>query len=204
MTQQRWPCTVLRAVGAVKRGLTFRSSSSSRGKTFASFICQRKCSQTGQNKQNLTSNRMEIYTSRGRSHRSPGETRYRHLLRSHYARSARESAACSFPDQRIVRALLYPRHRAMQSLDTADKRWRFEQLGRARSADTSTHAQSIPALVLTCRLPRHSASAHSAEEYDRKDPSFPFCSFSSSRFVRSMKASNSLFCSLGDSSARGR
>jgi hypothetical protein len=34
---------------------------SSRGKTFASFICQRKCSQTGQNKQNLTSNRMEIY-----------------------------------------------------------------------------------------------------------------------------------------------
>jgi hypothetical protein len=40
-------------------------------------------------------------------------------------------------EQRIVRALLYPRHRAMQSLDTADKRWRFEQLGRARSADAS-------------------------------------------------------------------
>lgn len=36
---------------------------------------------------------------------------------------------------------------------------------------TSTHAQSIPALVLTCRLPRHSASTHFAEEYDRKDPS---------------------------------
>ena len=54
-------------------------------------------------------------------------------------------------EQRIVCALLYPRHRAMQSLDTANERWRLQQLRESRVSGRVYCASRTPWLTFLVR-----------------------------------------------------
>lgn len=198
MTQQRWLCTASRAVGAVKRGPTFRY----RVWLCVFYIdlypvaCKILLVATGQSAgfacMLVAAKFSAAFSSLPRESRSFAS----HLPPKDYARTFGESAACSVPHQEgepwrsacplnalADTALALPQLlesptfvggvQALHGSVTRIQQGAYDTLLQATGEQgrTSTHAQSIPALVLTCRLPRHSASAHSAEEYDRKDPS---------------------------------